>query len=411
MKRARHRRPPRKPAAPPSAPQLVRIERMAAGGEGVGRLEGGKTVFVEGAVPGDLARVELAQERARWARGRVLEVVEPSASRTEPACPHAGVCGGCAWQHVAYPAQVDAKREILRDALERIGRLALPALPRFHASPAPYGYRSRARVRVKAGRPGYLERGSHHHCPVRACPVLVPPLERALLAWPGPDTPEDGEWLLCAGTDGRVSIAPAVHGDAPADVVRLDAGGETVELDARAFSQANALLHTQLVERVIALLSVGVDADSMRRWRLLEIHAGAGFFTLPVARRVAHLVAVEADAHAASWLRRNLSRFGGGGSTVSVHAARFGEVDAAAMHGPFDAVLLDPPRSGLEPDECERLISLAPRRIVYLSCDPATLARDARALVEAGWALTHVEGFDLFPQTPHVEGLIRLERD
>ena len=410
MKRARHRRPPRKPAAPVRAPELVRVERMAAGGEGVGRLEGGKTVFVEDGVPGDLARVELTQERARWARGVVAELVEPGPSRVEPACPHAGVCGGCAWQHVAYPAQVEAKREILRDALERIGRLALPEDPRIHSSPEPYAYRSRARVRVRAGRPGYLERGSHRHCAVSACPILVPALERALLAWPDAGEREDGEWLLCAGSDGRISVASAGENDAVVETVRLDAGGQAVELDALAFSQANALLHATLIERVLALLSHETDEAAMRGWRVLEIHAGVGFFTLPVARRVARVIAVEADAHAASWLRRNLAQPGNEELAVDVHAERFGDVEAGALQGAFDAVLLDPPRSGLEPDECERLITLAPERIVYLSCDPATLARDARALADAGYAMTHVEGFDLFPQTPHVEGLLRFER-
>lgn len=403
------------------------------------RADDGKTVFVEGGVPGDLVRVQIEREQKQWARGRVDEVIEASPMRVEPHCPHFSVCGGCTWQHIDYAGQVEAKASILRDALERIGGFPLAGPPSMTASPQAYGYRGRARVLVRDGRPGYRERASHRHCVVSQCPVLAPELEAALRDWrssavPGADDRErsaDGEWSLCVGRDGALSrfrqlvpsdaasrdelpsssedVPAAPPGDGPA-CVEIEVAGRSIAIDAQAFSQANRLLYSPLASRVLEVLTSGVEPMESSGWRVLEVHAGVGFLTLPLARQVAHVVAVEAEPHAVELLRRNLASATEPSASVDVVEAFFGDAGDPALETRFDAVVLDPPRAGLTPAEIERLVALAPERIVYLSCDPATLARDARSLCESGWRLCHVEGFDLFPQTPHTEGLIRLER-
>ena len=376
----------------------LRIDSLAAGGDGVGRADDGRVVFVPFAAPGDRVRVRIVEERARHARGEIDALLEPGAARAEPRCPVFGDCGGCAWQHVRYEAQIEAKRAIIRDALARIGGLrALPDLA-FTASPQPYAYRSRARVLAAAGRVGFRRRRSHEVCAVSGCPLLAPALDRALGALAADPPGADGEWELALGEGGAVRCA-ALAAPRPADRLALQAGADRLEVSAGVFVQANALLLGALAEAVLAAMGEGGEA--------LELFAGAGFFTLGLARRFARVVAVEADPAAARDLVRNAA-----GRHVRVIEARVEawlEAGGAAGLAP-DAVLLDPPRGGLGRTAAERLAALAARRIAHLSCDPATLARDLAVLAGRGWSLTRLRGFDLFPQTPHVEVLAVLER-
>ncbi|HSJ96864.1 MAG TPA: TRAM domain-containing protein, partial [Myxococcota bacterium] len=184
-----------------SEPPLVEltIESLAAGGDGVGRAPDGRVVFVPLAAPGDRVRVRLVEEKARFARGEIEALLVPGPERVEPRCPVFGICGGCAWQHLDYEAQVRAKRERLRDALARIAGLAeLPPLA-FTPSPAPYGYRGRARVRVERGGVGFRRRRSHALCAVTGCPLLAPPLDAALAALAAAPPRPAGEWELALG--------------------------------------------------------------------------------------------------------------------------------------------------------------------------------------------------------------------
>jgi 23S rRNA (uracil1939-C5)-methyltransferase len=396
----------------------LRIDSLAAGGEGVGRAPDGLVVFVPQTAPGDRVRVRLAgpadaRRRRRHARGALLELLEAGPDRAPAPCPVFGECGGCAWQHVAYPAQLAAKARILRDALERIGGLSLPELPGITPSPQPYGYRARARLRSAGGRVGYRRRGSHELCAVTRCAVLLPRLEQELARLAGKGLP-DGQWELAAGRD-AVRVAP-VHvregrarpdsragGPHPQDAcasarLELEVAGERIGFSAGVFAQANALLLETLCARVLSQAGAGGLA--------LELFAGAGLFTLPLARRFERVVAVEGNALAAADLRRNLARAGLANVEVRAEPAEDLRPEGLAP----DVALLDPPRAGAARPLLQTLARLAPR-VVYLSCDPATLARDVRQLVALGLALRRVEGFDLFPQTPHVEALAVLERE
>ncbi len=395
-------------AAPPVLE--LSIDALAAGGDGVGRGPDGRVVFVPFAAPGDRLRVRVIEERARFARGEIEAVLEPGADRVTPACAVFGRCGGCAWQHVAYAAQVDAKRAILGDALARIARLGAPPAIEFTASPAAYGYRGRARVLVSRGQVGFRQRRAHAVCAVTSCPLLLPALDRALGALAAAPPAGDGEWELAAGSDGRVRVAPLdaaarrrpAAREAGPDPIELVAAGERIRVSPGVFAQAHALLLDALAE---ALLEAAGTGDTV-----LELHAGAGFFTLGLARRFARVVAIESDPDAIRDLAGNVAA--AGLRQVRVVEARVeawlagGEADTLGA----DVVVLDPPRGGIGALAAAALARSPARRLAYLSCDPATWARDLAVLLSQDWRLARVHGFDLFPQTPHVEALAVLER-
>lgn len=384
----------------------LRIDGLAAGGDGVGRDPDGRVVFVPFAAPGDRLRVRVLEERARFARAEIEDVLEAGPDRVTPPCPVFGTCGGCAWQHIAYERQVEAKRAIVRDALARIGKVgALPGLD-FAASPAPYGYRGRARLRVERGEVGFRQRRSHALCAVTACPLLVPALDETLGAMAASPPSPDGEWELAAGDDGTVRMAPLgartiARDDGPPGLA-IDAAGERIRVSAGGFTQANALLRDALATAVLDAAGSGQTA--------LELFAGAGFFTIGLARRFPRVIAVESDPGAVLDLTHNVAD--AKARHVRVIEARvetwLTAADAESLRA--EVVVLDPPRGGVGAAAAAVLAQLPARRIVYLSCDPATWARDLAVLVSHGWQLTRVHGFDLFPQTPHVEALAVLER-
>jgi 23S rRNA (uracil1939-C5)-methyltransferase len=382
----------------------LRIDALAAGGDGIGRAPDGRAVFVPRSAPGDRVRVRLDVVRPRFARGELLELLEPGAARVEPRCAAFGECGGCSWQHVDYAAQCEAKRAIVEDALRRVGHLALPGPVTLHPSPAAYGYRTRARVAVQAGEVGYRRRRSHALCAVRRCPVLSAPLEQGLAELADAKPAAPGDWEIAVGETGQRAVPLDAAGAEPADgpPILLDVDGRRLRVSPGVFFQANAGLQPALLDAVAAAAGHGALA--------LEFHAGAGFLTLRLARAFGRVVAVESHAPAAADLRHNLAQAGADAvEVVCERAEHWLEREAGAGAAP-NAVVLDPPRTGLAAGAAERLAALGAARIVYLSCDPATLARDLARLVAGGYALERVEAFDLFPQTPHVEALATLVR-
>jgi len=396
------------------------IASLAAGGDGVGRAPDGRVVFVPFTAPGDRVRVRVVAEERRLVRARVETLLAPGAARTDPVCPVFGSCGGCAWQHVDYGAQLEAKRAIVEAALARIGGVAAPGPLTVTPSPEAYGYRGRARVQVRGGSVGFRRRRSHALCATSRCPILLPALEQALAELASRPPAGNGEWELAAGSDGVVHCAPLGARPAAADAtageaarvrltsagetarVRLVAAGERVGRSAGVFAQANALLLDRLAAAVLGAAGAGRAA--------LELFSGAGFFTLGLARRFGRVDAVEGDPAAVADLRRNLEEAGVGNVHVHEAAVERG-LDALATAGIRpQVVVLDPPRTGLPREAPARIAALRPPRLVYLSCDPATLARDVAVLAGERYRLAHVEAFDLFPQTPHVEALAVLER-
>jgi 23S rRNA (uracil1939-C5)-methyltransferase len=398
----------------------VSIDRLAAGGDGVGHLADGRVVFARFTVPGDRVRITASETFGRFVKAHSALVIEASPDRVEPECTVFGECGGCAWQHIAYSTQVESKRQILSDAILRIGKFReLPPM-QFIPSPKAYGYRGRTRLSSAEGKIGYRRFRDHEIVPTAACPVLVPELEAELavlaskVSTAHAGVPETREWELAAGSDHRVrttvlgehEIAPSLQ-DAR---IEIEVGGALIGISPGGFAQGNPLLFEVLYSLVAEALSGGPGEE------LLELYAGAGFFTVGLARQFKRVVAVESDRTATGDLERNLAGAGLGG--VEVRTSRVETVLsnlAKSRDSKPDAVLLDPPRTGLVRGAAKQLATLGAQRIVYLSCDPATLARDLRIICgdladeRPRYQLSRLVGLDLFPQTPHVEALAVLD--
>ncbi len=374
----------------------LRIDGLAAGGDGVGRDAGGRVVFVPLVAPGDRARVRLVERKERYARATLVRLIEAGPGRVEAPCEVFGRCGGCAWQHLSYPIQCRAKEQIVRDALERIAKVQVPAF-RWYASPRAYGYRARTRVAVSRGNVGYRRGRSHEVVATDRCPILLPALEEALgtLAAAPPD---DGEWELAVDAQGRASVAPLAGPPTPRQVHVAE---DKLTVSTGVFTQANPFLIGPWSRYICRAVGSGS--------RVLELFAGIGTLSLPLARQAAELVAVEGDANACAHLRDNLARACLPAAVLEAHVGDATLRDWIDRYRP-EVVVLDPPRGGLGRDASRTLGATRVRRVVYAACDPAPWARDLRVLCEAGFALEHTAGFDFFPQSPHVETVAVLSR-
>lgn len=424
----------------------LRIEQLSAGGAGVARTGAGEVVFVSGTAPGDLVEVEV-DRGARPARGALLRVIEPGPGRVAPPCEFVGACGGCDWMHLSPEAQEQAHAEILRGAIARATSICdLPPI-RVHRAPQPLGYRTRARLYARTSRAGaavgYRAEGSHALARVDRCLVLSPALDPLLRELPEilAGARGEGDLLIALGKGGRPVVEigwrgelaqatwqkldervaagawagarvvlpgasrPASFGD-PRPVIH-GADGAPLTLAAGGFGQPSEEGASTLARRAAEL--AWIDAPA-RPSRVLELFAGSGTLSVLLARgpsgdaAPASFVAVEHGAEAAACLRENLAARGLAGKVVVADA------DATPIAPRTDVVILDPPRGGAPGAAAAIAASRATRSVVYVSCSPPTLARDLATLTAAGLRITHVEAVELFPQTSHVEALVRLAR-
>jgi 23S rRNA (uracil1939-C5)-methyltransferase len=416
--------------APEAAPRLVTltIDRIAAGGDGVGRLADGRVAFVPRTAPGDRVDVELTAERPRFVRGRVREMIAPSPHRVEPRCPHyqADGCGGCQLQHLDPEAQRAARRAIAGDALRRLGHLDLPD-PELEVGPTDWEYRTKiALARDRRGRIGFhpveqparvfdlgrceiavpalnalwTELSRHRRLLPRTLERLVLRVDRrgaghVIVETGGSDAWTRGRELWRALGEGPVTVwwKPA------AGAARAVAGSETA-FPATAFEQVNPALGDRV--RRYAVDALG-DPSDLPAW---DLYAGIGETSDLLAERGARVQSIEIDRRAVEEAEHRQT---GRGLAVD---RRAGLVEAALPKlDPADLAVANPPRTGLAPAVVEGLAARPPRRLAYVSCDPATLARDLARLVGAGpYRLDGVRAFDLFPQTAHVETVALLER-
>ncbi|HYR76369.1 MAG TPA: class I SAM-dependent RNA methyltransferase [Pyrinomonadaceae bacterium] len=404
----------------------VTIERILPGGLGLAHAEG-KTIMVALAAPGDHLRVRVDRVKGNVSFASIEEIIEPSPHRVEPPCPYFGRCGGCDFQQLSYQAQLEAKVEIIRDCLRRLG--GIENVPEIQITPAPnaWHYRSRAQWQYDAIRQGlgYFESGSRRVCDVAECAVLAPELQATLAQLRErmqqgslPDGARD--FRAVVGNEG-VSIAPSVGtstvregSDAVHDITRT-IHGETYRLNAESFFQANANLLPQLIDAAIG------EAHGETA---IELYCGVGLFTLPLARRFKHVIGVEGDTAAANFARVNVADAGLNNAEVANQdVSRWLEENmecgdlsplsekrrqVASLQSQPDFLLLDPPRTGAESRIIAGILKLMPQRISYVSCDPATLARDLKKLIAGGYHLDTITAFDMFPQTHHVETVVHL---
>ncbi|MCB1055997.1 MAG: class I SAM-dependent RNA methyltransferase [Acidobacteria bacterium] len=375
------------------------IDQLVGGGDGLGRFDG-IPIFVARSAPGDRLRVRLVERRPDYARAEIVEILEPGAGRREPPCPYFAECGGCDLQHLDDALQTRLKAEALKETLHRIGRFE--TLPKIRVRAAqPWSYRLRTQLHTEASedgvRIGYHARGSNRLVPVDRCPVLVPELEGQLLTLAArlPEKPPR-RLDLAAGDGGAVTTAPVVEG-LPHGPVETRVGDLVYTYDARCFFQGHRGLLSALVEETVGAFEGELAYD---------LYSGAGLFSLPLARRYSRVVAVEADRVAVRYAKNNARRNRiANVEAVSQAVERWvGRIESGA-----DRVVVDPPRTGLSLEVRRALTTKRPRRVTYVSCHGAALARDLRAMREH-YRLDSLTVLDLFPQTGHLETVAQLER-
>lgn len=357
----------------------VSPDRMAHGGRSVARHEG-QAVFVAGAIPGDTVQVVVTGVGKRHLQATTEEVLEPSPDRVDAPCVYFGTCGGCQWQTASYDAQLRWKQEVVAGQLLHLARLEAEVKPTLAAGP-PYGYRNRIDLRVTEGRPALFKESSHELVPIESCLVLVPALQ-AMLADPGN---LDGveRLTLRAGVKTGETIALLDHSFGR---IHEEVAGTRLRISGRAFFQNN----TGGAEALVTL--VGEALAPQAHDVLVDGYAGGGLFAATVGADC-EVFAVESDPVAASDLAAN--------SDAVMVVDRFERCQGLPTG--WDLAVVDPPRSGLGQAGVEKLISGWPRTIAYVSCDPASFARDAALLHEGGYRLDWVQPVDMFPQTFHVE--------
>ncbi len=417
----------------------LRLDSLAFGGDAVGRDDGGRVVFVPGGAPGDLVEVRLTERRKAWARGEIERVLEPGRRAAAP-CPLAAQCGGCPWMHVEVAAQLEAKDDIVERALARTEAKVEPIL----AAPEWLGYRRRARMTSRGGAVGFQVRRSHLVIDVERCVALDPRLDAAMQAARQALRHALGEGGTISGlvsVDGRVHLTvecgerstPETLADAACDLVGHDRivgigvrspegntlrfyGEPRLELDAAFFSsaagfaQANAG-QNDILRRMVVRWALP-EGDTVPR--VLELYAGDGNFTRDLVKR-GRVLAVEGDPDAGARLVDNLRaaspRTPESPQRWSVRAEPSAQAvkRLVAAGEQFDVVVLDPPRTGAA-DVLDGLAALGPSRIVYVSCDPMTLARDVIRLETLGFRGSRAQPIEMMPHTSHVEVVCLLER-
>ena len=390
----------------------LRPTDIAHGGEAVARFDG-KAHFVAGAMPGELVEGEVVRDKKSWARVRLTGVLEPSPDRITPPCRHYDDCGGCQWQFAAYPVQLDWKRSIVEGQLRHLGGIeTVPVRPTAQTGD-PYGYRNRMDFAVSEGRPALRKGRTRDMVQIRECLLMAPPLAslfetigdlgdaRGITIRVGINT---GETLAIAkgslpeGAEGwgcPVSLRTREglqHVVGPG-VIHEQVGEVSFRVTGDAFFQNNTPGAAVLVELVTEALA------PQSHETLLDGYSGVGLFGISLGRSLDKVIAVESNLDAVADFSHNATLAGVDHRLFNNDFAR----GLSSVRDPWDVAVVDPPRDGLGAAAVGALTACEPRAIAYVSCDPASLARDARLLADAGYRLDWVAPVDMFPQTYHVE--------
>jgi len=394
------------------------------GGDCIARLPDGRALFVPFGIPGEKVRVEITEEKKNYARGKIVEVLEPSPTRITARCPHFTDCGGCHYQHLAYADQLTLKQRILTQQLERLGKIVNPPVQSILASPSEWNYRNTVQFHLApSGKLGYQRAGRNSVVEITECHLPMPAINHL---WPqleiDPATGiervlirngEDDDLML--GLESKVSTPPEFEVDFPISVVFISKDGITLlsgddystlhvldrdfRVSADAFFQVNTGVAEKMVTHIVQSLGDKVYDH------IVDAYCGVGLFSTFLAPHCKQLTGIELSESACNDYAANLEEF----EHVSLYMGKVEQVLPVLDIKP-DLVVLDPPRAGLDPRAMEGLLKAAPGQIIYVSCDPATLARDLRKLIDAGYHLESIIPFDMFPHTYHVETLVLMSR-
>jgi 23S rRNA (uracil1939-C5)-methyltransferase len=398
----------------------IQMEKMVYGGDCLGRLPDGRAIFVPFVLPGELVQVEITEDKKRYARGKPVAWVTISEDRINPRCIHFSACGGCQYQHLDYTKQLEQKEAILKDQLQRIGKIQDPPIQPIVPSPNPWYYRNHVQFHLgQQGELGYIHADGEHLLPITECHL---PLAEINQIWPQIELGSDSgvyrlgirqdsfgdQMLVLEGNDPE---PPEFSEDIPVSAVYTppDAGltvlagqdcltysllDREFQVSARSFFQVNGPIAEAMIHFLLENLSLSKDI------RALELYAGVGLFSAFIAEKVGHLTAVESSGSACFDFAQNLDLF----DNVVLYEAE-AEAVMPTLNLPVDLLVADPPRAGLAPAVHDALVTLRPQQIAYISCDPATLARDSRKILNNGYQLLSITPFDQFPQTSHIESI------
>ena len=403
----------------------IQLEKLTYGGDAMGRLEDGRAVFVPFGLPGERVRVRLVEEKKNFARGELLEILEPSPERIVAKCKHFGECGGCHYQNLAYDAQLKAKTEIVRDQLQRIAKIEDPPVQPMVGSPNPWNYRNHVQFHLTAdGKLGYVNVKGNAILPIMECHLPEAPINEL---WPQlefePDAPFHHVSLRTGADDDLMLIlesdeleAPELELEAGISVVHLTeddalvmAGEDHIfmqilerkfRVSAGSFFQVNAAMAEKMVAHLLDKLSLPAKT-------ILDVYCGVGLFSAFLASKCERLIGIESSLSACEDFAVNLDEFDNvelyEGAAEDIVPALVERIGNPLHERPI--VLVDPPRAGVDKRALDGIRQLAPEVIAYVSCDPATLARDAARLIAGGYRMVDVTPFDLFPQTYHIESI------
>jgi 23S rRNA (uracil1939-C5)-methyltransferase len=398
----------------------IKMEKMVYGGDCLGRLPDGRAVFVPFVLPGEVVKIELTEDKKRFARGWPVELIEESPDRIMPRCIHFGACGGCQYQNLDYTKQLALKMAILQDQFQRIAKIDQPPIQPIVPAASPWHYRNQIQFHLaKGGELGYIHADGEFLLPIQECYLPQSPINEV---WPqlelGPDSgvhrlgirvdTYDELMLIMEGDD---STAPSFSVDIPVSAVytppdaRLTvlAGDDHLtytlmarhfQVSARSFFQVNTAMAEKMIRFLLEHLPMTGES------RVIELYAGVGLFSAFIAPRVGHLTAIESSGSACHDFITNLDEF----DNVVLYEAE-AEAVLPKLNIPTDLVIADPPRAGLAPAVHDALAECQPAQIAYISCDAATLARDTKKIIENGYRLCSVTPFDLFPHTAHIESI------
>jgi 23S rRNA (uracil1939-C5)-methyltransferase len=397
----------------------VKLDTHVYGGESLGRLADGRAVFVPYTIPGETVSVKLVEDKPRFARAELIEVLAPSPKRVAPRCPHFTQCGGCHYQHIPYEKQLQIKADILCDQLARIGGLKDPLVHPAQASPEFWNYRNHIQFHITSeGKLGFQAPRRQGIIPIEEChlpeniinatwPLLeiesIPGLDRVGLRVGA----NDDLLLVLESSDPEPM---ALNIDLPISVVHLGPGGSLVlagddhivietnqrlfRVSTASFFQTNIPMSGKMVTHLLDHLPLTPQTT------LIEAYCGVGLFSAFLAPHVERLIGIEASPSACEDFVTNLDEF----DHVELYEAPV-EIVLPGLDATPDIIVVDPPRSGLDRQTLDGILTLGAETLAYISCDPATLARDAKRLTRGGYTLQQITPFDLFPQTYHIESI------
>ncbi len=379
------------------------IRAVAFGGAGLARVDG-FVVFVPFTLDGDIVEIEIREVKKKFLRGKLRKILTPSVHRVIPSCPYFGKCGGCQYQHIDYEKQLEIKMQQVIDAFERVGGLKSPPVGRIIPSPLIYGYRGKGEYHVQpvVGKTtviGFLDVSGRRLVDIERCEIMDESINESCAAFRRNMAEagiHPGESRLILWSQENEDTDEAV------DRVRRTVKGRAFTVPRDGFFQANRALVEALVDEVMSLSALS-KAD-----RAIECYCGSGLFSAFLAERCGVFTGVEIDEAAVECARENLK--GLSNSTFFCGDVKDILQGDFFRDEPVDVIVMDPPRTGCEKDVLRVIATRAPRKLVYVTCDPVTQARDIAFFIQEGYRLKTIQPLDMFPQTKHIEAVALLER-